>query len=117
MSPEPTSPAQQIRVYETEGRTVVQLRGAIDLAVVLPATARLDAATARPNLDVVVDLGPVTFLDCSGLGLLCRTRRRVEERGGHLTLVCPHPTIRRLIHIVGLDRAFTLTTTPAEAPD
>ncbi|NEC85094.1 STAS domain-containing protein [Streptomyces sp. SID12501] len=115
MPREPVSPAQQIHVYETAGRTVVQLHGEIDIAVVLRVTAEMDAAINRPNTDVVVDLGPVEFLDCSGLGLLCRARRRAEERGGRLTLVCPHPRIRRMLRIVELDRVFAVTSTVDEA--
>ncbi|WP_406343799.1 STAS domain-containing protein [Streptomyces sp. NBC_00648] len=115
MSREPLSSAQQIRIYETEGRTVVQLLGEIDIAVVLRVTAELDTVTGRPNADVVVDLGPVEFLDCCGLGLLCRARRRVEERGGRLTLAGPRPGIRRLLRIVRLDRVFAVTGTLDEA--
>ncbi|WP_280875753.1 STAS domain-containing protein [Streptomyces pseudovenezuelae] len=111
----PPASDQQIRVYETAGRTVVQLLGEIDIAVVLRITAAMDAATGRPHADVVIDLGPVDFLDCSGLGLLCRARRRVEERGGRLTLACPHPTIRRMLRIVDLSRIFALTATLDEA--
>ncbi|MDX3747507.1 MULTISPECIES: STAS domain-containing protein [unclassified Streptomyces] len=112
---EHSSSAQQIHVYETEERTVVQLRGEIDIAVVLRVTATVDTATGRPSTDVVIDLSPVEFLDCSGLGLLCRARRRVEERGGHLTLVCPQPHIRKMIRIVDLSQVFVLTDTLDEA--
>ncbi|WP_406131472.1 STAS domain-containing protein [Streptomyces sp. NBC_00989] len=80
-------------------------------------TAEVDATTDRPNSYVVVDLHPVEFLDCYGLGLLCRARRRAEERGGHLTLVCPQPGIRRMIRIVGLSQVFVLTDTLDEALD
>lgn len=115
MPREPTSSAQQIRVHETDGRTVVQPFGEIDIAVTLLITAEVDAITSRPNSHVVIDLGSVEFLDCRGLGLLCRARRRAEERGGHLTLVCPHPGIRKMIRIVGLSQVFVLTDTLDEA--
>ncbi|WP_328748553.1 STAS domain-containing protein [Streptomyces sp. NBC_00285] len=117
MPREPTSSAQQVRVHETDGQTVVQLFGEIDIAVTLLITAEVDAITSRPNSHVVVDLGLVDFLDCRGLGLLCRARRRVEERGGHLTLVCPDPRIRQMIRIVGLSQVFFLTDTLDEALD
>ncbi|MGY1499786.1 STAS domain-containing protein [Streptomyces sp. QTS52] len=115
MPREPAFSAQVIHVHETDGRVVVQLIGEIDVAVVLRVTAEMDTVTSRPNTHVVVDLGPVEFLDCSGLGLLCRAKRRAEERGGHLTLVCPHPRIRRMLRIVELDRVFTMTPTVEEA--
>lgn len=117
MSGNAAAPAQHFRTYETAGRTVIELLGEIDLAVALRITADLDAATGRPATELVIDLRPVEFLDCSGLRLLCRARRRVEERGGHLTLVCPHPVIRKMIRIVGLSRVFAMTATLREALD
>ncbi|WP_405586661.1 STAS domain-containing protein [Streptomyces sp. NBC_01092] len=111
------APAQHLRIYEEAGRTVIELLGEIDLAAALRITAELDAATGRPSAELVIDLRPVEFLDCSGLRLLCRARRRVEERGGHLTLVCPHPLIRKMLRIVGLSRVFAMTATLSEALD
>ncbi|WP_320784796.1 STAS domain-containing protein [Streptomyces sp. CRN 30] len=102
----PSSPFPQLRVHETAGRTVVQLIGEIDFAVVLRVTAPLDTLTAGPRPDLVIDLGPVDFLDCSGLGLLCRVRRRTEERGGRLTLVCTDPGVLKLLRIVKLRTVF-----------
>ncbi|MEV6171396.1 STAS domain-containing protein [Streptomyces sp. NPDC051954] len=110
-------PSQHVRAYETAGRTVVELLGEIDISVAVRVNSELDAATERPGTGFVIDLGPVEFLDCYGLRILCRARRRVEERGGHLTVVCPHRIIRKMIRIVGLGPAFALTTTLAEALD
>jgi anti-anti-sigma factor len=110
-------PTQHIRVYETAGRTVIELFGDIDLAAALCITAQLDATTDRPEAELVIDLGPVEFLDCSGLRVLCRARRRVKERGGHLTLVCPHPFILKMLQITGLNQVFALTVTLKEALD
>ncbi|MEY9997144.1 anti-sigma B factor antagonist [Streptomyces sp. V4I8] len=117
MPKNPSPPTQHIRIYATAGRTVVELFGDIDIAAALSITPRLDATTDRSKVELVIDLGPVEFLDCSGLALLCRARRRIEERGGHLTLVCPHPVIRKMLQITGLSQAFALTATLDEALD
>ncbi|WP_369377948.1 STAS domain-containing protein [Streptomyces sp. cg36] len=104
-----------MRVRETEGRTVVELLGEIDMAVVLRFTAEMDVLTEGPRVDIVVDLGPVEFMDCCGLGMLCRARRRVEERSGRLTLVRPGPGIRRMLRVLGLDEVFAVADTLDEA--
>ncbi|MEV7884927.1 STAS domain-containing protein [Streptomyces sp. NPDC002817] len=101
--------------YRIRGRTVVELHGEVDIAAAVRIAPELDEATDGRNLLVVIDLSPVEFLDCVGLRLLCRARRRVEARGGHLTLVCPHPMIRKMLRIVGLDRIFVLAVTLDEA--
>ncbi|MGW3095304.1 STAS domain-containing protein [Streptomyces sp. NPDC001102] len=78
-------PPPTVRVVA--GRTVVVLRGEIDLFAVPSLSARLDELTAGPCPDLVLDLRDVAFIDCSGLGMLCRVRNRVLAREGRLRLV------------------------------
>lgn len=87
---------------------VVELRGEIDILTVPPLEARLDALTAGPRPDVVLDLRPVFFIDCTGLGLLCRTRNRVLARGGRLRLVSDSASFPRILRGTGLAGAFEL---------
>ncbi|MDX3387221.1 STAS domain-containing protein [Streptomyces niveiscabiei] len=106
-----------VRVHRTRGRTVVELRGEVDIAAAVHIAPELDAATRGRTPVVVIDLAPVEFMDCYGLGLLCRARRRVEERGGHLTLVCPHPMILTMLRSVQLRHVFALAATLDDALD
>ncbi|MFD1659261.1 STAS domain-containing protein [Streptomyces caeni] len=87
---------------------VAELRGEIDILTAPPLKARLDALTAGPHPDVVLDLRPVTFIDCTGLGLLCRARNRVMARGGRLRLVSDSASFLRLLRGTGLAGAFEL---------
>ncbi|QDQ09634.1 STAS domain-containing protein [Streptomyces spectabilis] len=86
------------------GHTVVELRGEIDLDADAELRLYLDGMTCRPFARVVVDLRPVTFIDCVGLSLLVRAHRRVRERAGRLLLVGSDPLLLRILHITGLDR-------------
>ncbi|WP_438292636.1 STAS domain-containing protein [Streptomyces sp. HUAS TT7] len=114
--PRPAKPSVcHVLAYRTRGHTVIELRGEIDIAAVLHVTPLLDDITVGPALTVVIDLSPVVFMDCSGLGLLCRARRRVEGRGGSLVLVCPHLMIRRILRIAKLTELFDLSHTLEEA--
>ncbi|WP_329550480.1 STAS domain-containing protein [Streptomyces sp. NBC_00696] len=111
-------PCQHVRSYLIRGITVIELRGSIDLNNIPELQAHADTATARPGARVVMDLRPVEFLDCSTLGLLCRTRRRALERGGHLTLVCVRPWHLRILKAAGLHTLFvTLATMEAALED
>lgn len=82
--------------------TVVMVAGEIDLATAGFLQEHLDAATARPVPDVLVDLRQVEFFDCSGLRVLCRAESRARERGGRLRIVSDAPGIRRLLSGAGL---------------
>ncbi|GAA1006198.1 hypothetical protein STXM2123_955 [Streptomyces sp. F-3] len=88
--------------------TVVTLSGEVDLFARLSLTPRLDALTAGPRPDLVLDLRGVAFIDCAGLGLLCRARNRVAARGGRLRLISRSASFRRLLRRTGLHGAFVV---------
>jgi len=90
----------------TDGTTVVTLYGEIDLASAVPLESRLDALASEPHPDLVLDLRPVSFIDCAGLGVLCRTRKRVRARSGRLRLVADSGGFLRVLHIAGLGGVF-----------
>jgi anti-sigma B factor antagonist len=95
---------------------VVEVSGEIDMATADLVVEHLDAATAVPEPDVLVDLRPVEFFDCSGLRVLCRAERRARERGGRLRLVSDGPRIDRLLRASGLLGRFPpLRVLPAQA--
>ncbi|MGY1436843.1 anti-sigma factor antagonist [Streptomyces reniochalinae] len=111
-------PGGTVRSRAGAERTVVELSGEIDLAVVLATTPQLYALTAAPARRLVADLRPVTFIDCSGLALLVDIRSRVLAGGGTFTLVCADARVLRLLRITGLaDVLAPVPTLPDEGPD
>ncbi|MGI5350026.1 STAS domain-containing protein [Streptomyces sp. CA-250714] len=99
---EEEGPAGSVLTRTEHGRTVVELHGEIDLAVVLDTTPQLYELTTAAAPRLVADLRPVTFIDCSGLALLVDIRSRVLASGGTFTLVCADPRVLRLLQITGL---------------
>ncbi|MGI5347063.1 STAS domain-containing protein [Streptomyces sp. CA-250714] len=79
------------------GVTVVELSGEIDIRTAPSLGARLDALTAGPRPELVVDLRSVSFIDCSGLRLLCRARNRTVARRGRLRLVTDSRSFLRIL--------------------
>ncbi|MGP4045861.1 STAS domain-containing protein [Streptomyces sp. 2A115] len=92
--------------YLRGGFTVVEVLGEIDMATAGALAEHLDAAAARPAHQVLVDLRPVDFFDCSGLRVLCRADRRAKEHGGSLRLVSDQPRIHRLLRASDLLSRF-----------
>lgn len=86
----------------------MELHGDVDIQVALSLSAHLDALTAGPRPDVVFDLRSVSFLDCSGLGLLCRARNRALQRQGHFRLITNSDKVLCLLRHTGLAGAFEL---------
>ncbi len=88
--------------------TVVAVRGELDLQSAPLVRSRLDALTAGPGPDLVLDLRDVSFVDCSGLGVLCRARTRALARHGRMRLVTDSPGLLRVLSVTGLSGVFEL---------
>ncbi|MFJ9348234.1 STAS domain-containing protein [Streptomyces sp. NPDC101237] len=106
MSENPTSPVPSSAVRTLDGTTVMTLHGEIDLKTSIPLMSRLDARTAGPCPDLVLDLSRVSFIDCAGLSVLCRALNRVRARHGRLLLVTDSGRFRRILHAAGLGDVF-----------
>ncbi|WP_442804021.1 STAS domain-containing protein [Streptomyces luteogriseus] len=106
--PHPT----ELTVGET---TVVELRGEIDIFTAPPLAARMEALTAGPHSDLVLDLRSTAFIDCTGLGVLCRARNRAEARYGRLRLVTDSAGFRRILRAMGLAGVFEVHSSLNEA--
>ncbi|MDK1344667.1 STAS domain-containing protein [Streptomyces sp. 378] len=94
---------------------VVTLTGEIDLATAQALRTRLDVLTGGTDLDLVLDLRPVSFIDCAGLGVLCRVRNRVLARRGRLRLVSGSPSLLRVLRLAGLAGDFEVLPVMPEA--
>ena len=76
--------------------------GEVDLAGAPVLADEVDALALGPGHRVVLDLSGVDFMDSSGLHVLVRLHRRVEEVGGELSVRDPSPQVRHLLELTGL---------------
>jgi anti-anti-sigma factor len=86
-----------LRGVPPEIRVVVALAGELDLAT---CEIAYDACTRDGQVDIVVDLGGITFLDCAGYGALVSARHVLEQRGGSLTLRNQTDRAARLLTLI-----------------
>ncbi|WP_018657742.1 STAS domain-containing protein [Actinomadura flavalba] len=108
-------PLLEITARSERGRTVVRLRGELDLAVADDLRARLRAARREHGEHLVVDLAGLEFMDSHGLSVLIGCHKSVQAAGGSLTLASPRPLVRRTLEITGLARRMTVVASVAEA--
>jgi len=67
---------------------------------------RLAAARHLGADELVVDLGQAETIDSTVLELLLRTAKDLRANGGRLAVVCARPSLRRLLGLTLLHRAF-----------
>ena len=87
---------------------VIKVAGEIDLRTARTVrTGLVDVAEAGFRR-IVVDFEQVRFCDATGLGALVAAHNRLHADGGELRLARVQAAQRRIFHITGLDRLFTL---------
>jgi anti-anti-sigma factor len=97
------------------GHTVLTISGELDIATTAVLRDRIAAVLDDTVLPVIVDLSGVSFCDASGLTMLLTVRRRADARRRTVALAGPRPNVRKLLRITGLDQAFPIYSTRAQA--
>ena len=92
----------ELEIERTEEPSGFRVAGDLDVSTVgLLADAIEQAVVAGGDLRIY--LSEVDFVDSTGLQLLVRSARRLEDRG-RLILVAPQPRVRLLFDYVLLDQ-------------
>jgi anti-sigma B factor antagonist len=81
--------------YSDGHLVVVALDGELDLATQSGLADRLDPL-AEAGRHLILDLGALTFCDCTGLNLFLRWQRQAAAAGGALHVVAATPRFRQL---------------------
>ena len=87
---------KEIRVYlsgEIDHHSASLIRASIDDAII----------HKKPSM-LVMDFGEVSFMDSSGIAVVMRAQRRMQELGGSAAVVDVSPQARRVLHTAGIDR-------------
>ena len=109
-------PSFQVEVtVPAEGHAVVAPAGELDLHATPQFKEVLLQVISDGALRVVVDLGEVTFIDSTALGVLISGVMRLRGADGSLDVVCPNERIRRIFEISGLDHVFDVYGGPRKA--
>jgi anti-sigma B factor antagonist len=87
---------------------VVTLSGEADLHTASQLEQALQGVLALGGTAVAVDLGDVSFIDSTALGVLIRHQPRFNSRGGELVIVTQDRRVLRTFEITGLDRVFAI---------
>lgn len=104
----------RVGIERHEGVVVISAGGELDAFAAPDLSAALsDDDGAQSGL--VIDLGSVSFLDSTALGVVVRAVRAASERGRETRVVLPRGSARRIFEITTLDRVLPLSPGPQEA--
>ncbi len=109
-------PQFRVELLRTEQDTaVIALEGEVDIYSAPQFKEALLAGIEDGATTIIVDLGRVTFIDSTALGVLVSGAKRVRPKNGRLDIVCTDENITRIFEITGLDRIFGIFRTRDEA--
>jgi anti-sigma B factor antagonist len=92
----------------------VRAAGELDLATAPRLQTALDALLRDGYCQLDVDLDDVGFCDVAGLNLLLRARAAAVAAGGDLVVHGRCPTLRLMLRVLHLERAFGPTQRKGE---
>jgi anti-sigma B factor antagonist len=95
--------------------TVLQPQGEIDFATGPQLKDAITEALVAGDVNLVVDLLKVDFIESTGLGALIGGRRRAHALKGSLCLVCTEDQMLKIFRITGLDKVFAIYDTLDQA--
>lgn len=86
---------------------MIRARGEVDMLTVTDLRAALDEQLAGESPTVVLDLRGVSFVDCTGIGMLAQARRRARRRGIRLQII-PGRAVARVAALLDLTAVLGL---------
>ena len=87
---------------------VVALEGELDFGTAFDAEMRLEDAMRRAER-LVIDLGPLTFIDSTGLGVIVEANQRARREGVTLEILPGPRPVQQVFEVSGLIDALPFT--------
>jgi len=88
--------------------TVIGLEGPVDVSQALELRELLGTKVSEPGAMILVDLGGVTLLDSSGIGVLVGAHRRAAEAGSSFALAAPNETVAKVFALTRTDKLLRI---------
>ena len=105
-----------IKIRETQGVTVLDLKGKITLGEACDSLRELLKQLLAANKNkTLLNLAQITFIDAMGLGTLTRALVWARKKGGELKLAAPSKQVHRALEVTGLITAFEVYASEEEA--
>ena len=99
------------------GELVVELRGEMDAHGCTKIRLELEQITNTENINVVIEMSQVSFLDSSGIGAIVFLYKRLKARNRTLVITGVQGQPQELMKLLRIDSAIPVTAAPVNAPD
>jgi anti-anti-sigma factor len=106
-----------VSVPDTAGATysVVVLAGEVDATNSDELYGVLESVVAQQPRLLVVDMSELSFMDSTGLRMLLRSSRALDQQGGVLALAAPQVSVARVLELTRADQLIPVYDSVAGA--
>ena len=105
---EKPTPDQSLAILEIAGRVTIG-RDCQELEW------KMDELCKAGKRAVVVDMGQVTFIDSTGLGIFAMSSGKLKTAGGRLLLAAPSPPVENVFKLTNVNTILSIYPTLEEA--
>ena len=94
----------QVKIYNTGIYTVAGLSGELDECAAAELRRKLDEALVLPDVkkNIVFDMGGVSFMDSTGIGVLLGRYKLLKQRGKNMFISNVNAQMDRILRTTGI---------------
>jgi len=87
----------------------IRLKGELDHHTAEKLRKQAESAIKKYNIQhIILNLGGLSFMDSSGLGVILGRYKQIKEKKGEMVVCAISPTIKRLFEMSGLFKIIKL---------
>ncbi|HOT29746.1 MAG TPA: STAS domain-containing protein [Candidatus Ozemobacteraceae bacterium] len=105
----------QITAEKISGVVVINVEGEMDVYTIGKLKEAISMVTQSGAVSLAVNLGLVTYMDSSGLGLLLGLHKQLAKSHGTLVVAGPSGAVREVLRATNADRLLKIVNTKEEA--
>lgn len=98
----------QVKVLEENLTHHFEVIGEIDAFTVPVLKERLEAVQHIEDVQVVIDLSTVEYIDSTGLGVLIGFYKALQKVNGYVKIIGVNERVERLFKITGIDKIIDI---------
>ncbi len=87
---------------------VLKLDGRLDASTTTRVKGKIDAVVEGKGCNLVIDMGGISFIDSSGLGILIASLRAINKAGGDIKISSLQDQVRSVLELTRLHHLFEI---------
>ncbi len=98
----------EVSLRDLDKHKILVVSGAVDLYNVGDLKDAVANVLAEDLESLIIDMGGISYMDSSGIGVLVSTKKKIIAKGGKFALMNMQDSIFYILKLATLDQFFTI---------